>query len=134
MSKGFWEGFTTTAGERTKNQIQATKRWRENNRERYLAKCAEYTRKWATENRERRRETQRAYYYRHREKELERKKEYQRTHKDKTNAASKRYYAYLKSLKTKQHCINCESIVQEGIYCSWCIKTYNLNKNLMTSI
>jgi hypothetical protein len=125
--RGFWEGFTVSAGDRIKNQTRATNRWRENNKERYRATTAAYSKKWSEENREKRREIGRRYYKKNREKLLEKKKEWQQKNKDKLAAASRAFYNRKKAISELPRCMSCESILKEEmvIYCSWCIKTYN---------
>lgn len=127
--RGFWEGFTVSAGDRIKNNRTATKRWRENNKERYLASCKAYSQKWADENREKVRERQRRYYYRSIEKQRARKQIYQKLNKAKTTEAARRYRTKRKAIEQKAKCTNCESL-SNSLYCSWCIKTYTPMKLL----
>lgn len=128
QKSGFWYAFTTSAGERIKNQREATKRWRAANKERYLSSCKSYSKKYAAENKEKRREISRRYYLKHRNKEIERKKTWQKANKEKVALYTRRYYATQKLVKLSPKCLNCESIlkIDEITVCNWCTKTYSV--------
>jgi len=120
--------FTTTAGQRYKNQYEANKNWRENNKDRWNKINREYAKRWREDYPDRIKEIKRKEYLKNRQKYLEKSRLWRINNPDKVKRLNKKFNKKYQEIANKQRCERCD-IISETKLCNWCkndLKTMKL--------